>query len=36
MVGSFDDAKKAYNKEVEALLNSGKTGIETLKNTLKV
>ena len=34
--GSFDDAKKAYNKEVEALLNSGKSGIDSLKSTLKV
>jgi gas vesicle protein len=34
--GSFDDAKKAYNKEVEALLNSGKSGIDSIKNTLKV
>jgi gas vesicle protein len=36
MVGSYDDVKKAYNKEVEALLNSGKSGIDSLKNTLKV
>jgi gas vesicle protein len=36
MAGSYDDVKKAYNKEVEALLNSGKSGIETLKSTLKV
>ena len=36
MVGSYDDVKKAYNKEVEALLNSGKSGIDTMKNTLKV
>jgi len=36
MTESFDDAKKAYNKEVETLLNSGKTGIDSLKNTLKV
>jgi len=34
--GSFDDAKKAYNKEVESLLNSGKSGIDSLKSTLKV
>ncbi len=36
VVGSFDDAKKAYNKEVETLLNSGKSGIDSLKSTLKV
>lgn len=36
MAGTLDDAKKAYNKEVEALLNSGKSGIESLKSTLKV
>ena len=36
MVGSFEDAKKTYNKEVEALLKSGKSGIDSLKNTLKV
>jgi len=36
MVGSYDEVKRAYNKEVEALINSGKTGIDSLKNTLKV
>lgn len=36
IVGSYGDVKKAYNKEVEAILNSGKSGIDSLKNTLKV
>ena len=36
MVGSYDDVKKAYNKELESLMNSGKSGIDSLKNTLKV
>jgi gas vesicle protein len=36
MVGSYDEVKRAYNKEVEALINSGKSGIDSLKNTLKV
>lgn len=36
MVATLDDAKKAYNKKVEAYVNEGKHGIETLKNSLKV
>jgi len=36
MVGSYDDVKKAYNKELESLLSTGKSGIDSLKSTLKV
>jgi len=36
MVDSYDDVKKAYNKELESLLSTGKSGIDSLKNTLKV
>ena len=33
---SFDDAKRAYNKKVEAFAGEGKSGIDYLKDTLKV
>ncbi len=36
MVGSYDEVKRVYNKEVDALINGGKSGIDSLKNTLKV
>lgn len=36
MEDTLDEAKAAYNKEVEALMANGKSGINSLKNSLKV
>lgn len=36
MTHSMMDAKKAYNKKVEALMDDGKSTINSLKNSLKV
>ncbi len=36
MVDSLDDVKSAYNSELESLMNHGKTGIDSMKNALKV
>ena len=36
MVSSLDDVKAAYNKELESLMSHGKSGIDTMKNALKV
>ena len=36
MVDSMDDVKKAYNREIESLMNNGKSGIDSMKNALKV
>jgi len=33
---SFGDVKKAYNRKVEAFAGEGKSGIDYLKDTLKV
>ncbi len=33
---TLDDAKNAYNREVESLMANGKTGMNSLKNALKV
>jgi gas vesicle protein len=33
---TLDEAKAAYNKEVESLMANGKSGINSLKNALKV
>jgi len=36
MAGKMDEVKSAYNREVESLLTNGKSGIDSLKNALKV
>ena len=36
MADTLDNAKTAYNREVESLLTNGKSGIDSLKNSLKV
>jgi gas vesicle protein len=36
MYDSIDEVKKAYNRKVESFANEGKSGIESLKNGLKV
>lgn len=36
MVDTLDSAKTAYNREVESLLTNGKSGIDSLKHSLKV
>jgi gas vesicle protein len=33
---SFDDVKRAYNKKVDTFAGEGKSGIDYLKDTLKV
>lgn len=34
--GTMDDAKSAYNDEVDSVMANGKSGINLLKNSLKV
>jgi gas vesicle protein len=36
ITGKWDDAKSAYNNEVDSLMANGKSGINSLKNALKV
>ncbi len=36
MEDTLDEARAAYNKEVESLMANGKSGINSLKNSLKV
>jgi len=33
---TLNDARNLYNREVESLMANGKSGIDTLKNSLKV
>ncbi len=36
MTDSMADVKNAYNREIESLMNNGKSGIDSMKNALKV
>lgn len=36
MYDSIDEVKKAYNRKIESFASEGKSGIESLKNGLKV
>ncbi|MCE2895044.1 MAG: YtxH domain-containing protein [Flammeovirgaceae bacterium] len=36
MTDSMADVKNAYNRELESLMNNGKSGIDSMKNALKV
>lgn len=36
MTDSMVDVKNAYNREIESLMNNGKSGIDSMKNALKV
>jgi gas vesicle protein len=36
MVDSLDDVKKAYNRKIETFAAEGKSGLESIKNGLKV
>jgi gas vesicle protein len=36
MTDSMADVKNAYNREIESLMKNGKSGIESMKNALKV
>ena len=36
VTGTLDDARIAYNREIESLMSNGKSGIDSLKNSLKV
>ena len=36
MTDSMVDVKNAYNREIESLMNTGKSGIDSMKNALKV
>jgi gas vesicle protein len=36
MVDSLDEVKKAYNRKIETFATEGKSGLESIKNGLKV
>jgi gas vesicle protein len=36
MTDSMVGVKNAYNREIESLMNNGKSGIDSMKNALKV